>query len=79
MPALILFGLRLLRFAVYAEAVVIAALGLLCLWLFARLVYVLGRYEHVRDERDAARDALKAIRRMGEISGETIARLRGLR
>lgn len=79
MPALVIFGLRLLRLAVYVEAAVIVALGLLCLWLFVRLAYVYGRYEHVRDERDAARATLNAIRRMGEVSAETVARLRGLR
>lgn len=79
MLALVIFGLRLLRFAVYAEAAVIVVLGLLCIWLFARAVYLVGQYDQALAERDEARATLKAIGRMSEIRVETVARMRGFR
>jgi len=78
MPALVVFGLRLLRLAVYVETAVIVVLVVLCAWLFIRLVYVLGRYEQAQDACDEARATLKAVRRMGEIRAETSARMRGV-
>jgi hypothetical protein len=75
MSALVIFGLRLLRLAVYVEAAVIVALLVVACWMCVEIDrwYELG--QSVRAERDEARSTLDALRRMSEIRSEAALRM----
>jgi hypothetical protein len=67
MPALIIFGLRLLRWAVYVEAAVIVLLLIAGVWVCANANRWYELCQAARAERDDARAMLDALRRMSEI------------
>ncbi|MGD0453446.1 MAG: hypothetical protein ABSB69_07595 [Solirubrobacteraceae bacterium] len=75
MPALVIFGLRLLQLAVYVEGAVIVVLLLVAVWLYCEAERLFGLYELARDACDDARATLKAIGRMSEIGRLTAERL----
>jgi hypothetical protein len=75
MLALIIFGLRLLRLAVYAEAAVILVLLVAAVLLYAEAGRLYDGCELARAERDQARYTLGAIRHMSDIRHDTVRRM----
>ncbi len=75
MPALIIFGLRLLQLAVYVEAVVIVLLLVLSAWLYSEAVRLFDLNEEARDVCADVRRTLRALERMKQIRRDTAERM----
>jgi hypothetical protein len=75
MPALIIFGLGLLRLAVYAEAVVIVILLLIVAWLYVEVTHYFDLYREARGACAGARRALEAVGNQSQIRRDTAERM----
>jgi hypothetical protein len=75
MPALVIFGLRLLHLAVYAEAVVIVILLLVVAWLYVEVTYYFDLYQEARGACAEARRTLEAVGNMSQIRRDTAERM----